>query len=84
MTMQETMTNVIEKGMSLSRFGDGEFKAMLRLNGNLKFQNTSPALRDELANIIQQAGNMREKSSDWISRDIARSSLDQCSGGLLL
>lgn len=58
--MQETMTNVIEKGMSLSRFGDGEFKAMLRLNGNLKFQNTSPALRDELANIVQQAGNMRK------------------------
>lgn len=59
MSMEETMTHILEHGASLSRFGDGEFKAMLRINGNLKFQKTSPALRMDLQNIIEQSGSER-------------------------
>lgn len=59
MSMETTMREISENKMSLSRFGDGEFKAMLRLNGNLKFQNTSPELRSELIEILQNADNER-------------------------
>lgn len=59
MSMETTMREISDNRMSLSRFGDGEFKAMLRLNGNLKFQDTSPKLRHELTEILQNDDRAR-------------------------
>lgn len=43
----ETVRNIVEKQLSISRFGDGEFKIMFRKKG-VGFQSYSDELRDEL------------------------------------
>lgn len=44
----ESLTRLAQSQASLARFGDGEFRMMLRPDFNLRFQSNSEALRDDL------------------------------------
>lgn len=48
----ETLAAIKNDNLSLARFGDGEFKMMVRLDFNAKFQRNSPALKAALADTI--------------------------------
>lgn len=48
MSMRESLELLASSDSSLARFGDGEFRLMLRPEFNLRFQQNSPELQDEL------------------------------------
>lgn len=50
----ETLTTIRDEGLSFARFGDGEFKLLMRLDYNAKFQANSPALQDALRSVIEE------------------------------
>lgn len=51
---EATLTKIRDEQLSFARFGDGEFKLMLRPACNLKFQRYSPALARDLKTIFEQ------------------------------
>lgn len=48
----ETLEKIRDERMSFARFGDGEFKNMLRTNYNLRFQPGSPELANALTKVF--------------------------------
>jgi|GEM_PF-1064904 len=53
LTMLATLRHLATTESSLARFGDGEFRLMLRGDFNLRFQRNSPELQSELLEIFQ-------------------------------
>ena len=49
---QATMERLAKQDIGFTRFGDGEFKVMLRVDGNHKFQTVVPELQNELIGIF--------------------------------
>lgn len=47
-----TMERLGQQDIGLARFGDGEFKVMLRADGNHKFQDVVTGLQDEMRDVI--------------------------------
>lgn len=47
-----TMERLARQDTSLARFGDGEFKVMLRADGNHKFQDVVPGIQRDLKAVI--------------------------------
>lgn len=47
-----TMERLARQDTSFARFGDGEFKVMLRADGNHKFQDVVPGIQDDLRAVI--------------------------------
>lgn len=47
-----TMERLARQDTSFARFGDGEFKVMLRADGNHKFQDVVPGIQSELKAVI--------------------------------
>jgi len=52
----ETLKRIRDERLSFARFGDGEFKLMLRQDYNLRFQPWSPQLAAALRNLITLDG----------------------------
>lgn len=50
--MFETLEMLATSDMSFARFGDGEFRLLVRPDFNLRFQDNSPALRDALGQVL--------------------------------
>ncbi|WP_172829032.1 GT-D fold domain-containing glycosyltransferase [Paraoerskovia marina] len=59
LTMIETLEHLVESENSFSRFGDGEFRLMLRSDFNLRFQSNSRPLQSELLATFRDAGRDR-------------------------
>ena len=58
MTMRETMDQILERRLSLARYGDGELLLMSVPSHNLPFQRNSPELREGLKAAL---------SPDWVA-----------------
>jgi hypothetical protein len=56
LTFEQTMHRLTEDGMSFARFGDGEFRLMLRFEFNLRFQSWSPGLAADLRSVLNFEG----------------------------
>lgn len=52
LSFRETLEKIADEKLSFARFGDGEFKLMLRSGYSLKFQENSQALRSALKNTL--------------------------------
>jgi hypothetical protein len=52
-TMLDTLRRLATSDSSLARFGDGEFRLMLRADFDLRFQRNSPELQRDLLEIFQ-------------------------------
>jgi Glycosyltransferase GT-D fold len=52
LSFEQTMHRVIQDEMSFARFGDGEFRLMLRFEFNLRFQRWSPGLAADLRQVL--------------------------------
>lgn len=50
--MFETLEMLATSDKSFARFGDGEFRLLIRPDFNLRFQKNSPALRDALGRVL--------------------------------
>ena len=50
--MLETLEMLAASDKSFARFGDGEFRLLVRPEFNLRFQENSPALRDALGQVL--------------------------------
>lgn len=59
LSMPQTLKQLSETERSLSRFGDGEFRMLLRPDVDLQFQKNSPELHEELRQIIGRASDDR-------------------------
>lgn len=58
-TQLETLELLATTDASLARFGDGEFRLMLRSDFNLRFQDNSAKLQNDLKNVfMSQQGNL--------------------------
>ncbi|MEX0426262.1 GT-D fold domain-containing glycosyltransferase [Nocardioides sp. DS6] len=55
LTMLETLRRLATTDCSLARFGDGEFRLMLRPDFDLAFQRNSPELQRELLDVFRSA-----------------------------
>jgi hypothetical protein len=53
LSFEATMERLREDGASFARFGDGEFRLMLRSEYKLRFQSNSPSLQKGLREILQ-------------------------------
>ncbi|GAA0202562.1 GT-D fold domain-containing glycosyltransferase [Glutamicibacter creatinolyticus] len=54
LSMLETVQSISNKRLSFARFGDGEFRLMLRPNYDIKFQRNSPQLANDLRRILTE------------------------------
>lgn len=54
--IESTLRTIAERRMSFARFGDGEFRAMLNPDYNLRFQENSDAMRTDLRNVLTLNG----------------------------
>lgn len=54
---RETIEAIRDQKLSFARFGDGEFKSMLRSNYNLRFQPSSPALASALKEVFTSSSD---------------------------
>ncbi|MEV6298139.1 GT-D fold domain-containing glycosyltransferase [Actinoplanes sp. NPDC051861] len=61
LTFEDTLQRIIKDRVSFARFGDGEFKTMLRSDFNLKFQPWSPGLASELREVLRFDGFDQER-----------------------
>lgn len=52
----DTMKRISEEKVSFARFGDGEFRMMLRPEYKLRFQSPSPELANELRDVFTMSG----------------------------
>ena len=52
LTLEQTMERLIEERVSFARFGDGEFRLMLRPEFNLRFQKWTPGLAADLRSVL--------------------------------
>lgn len=59
MSMPETLKVLAESEASLARFGDGEFRMLLRPDIDIQFQKNSPQLRDQLLKILSTSSSDR-------------------------
>jgi len=55
-TFEQTLEQITTRRMSFARFGDGEFRTMLRSEFNLRFQPWSAALAADLREVLQLDG----------------------------
>src|SRR4051795_10481786 len=55
-TFEKTVEQIASRRMSFARFGDGEFRTMLRSEFNLKFQPWSPNLAADLREVLRFDG----------------------------
>lgn len=53
LSFSETMNRLTQDGVSFARFGDGEFRLMLRSEYKLRFQSNSPTLQQGLRNALE-------------------------------
>jgi len=56
LSFAETLRKIKAERLSFARFGDGEFKLMLRQDYNLKFQPWSPELARDLRDLLTMRG----------------------------
>jgi hypothetical protein len=56
LTFEQTMHRLIEERVSFARFGDGEFRLMLRPEFSLRFQTWSPGLAADLRSVLDHQG----------------------------
>lgn len=54
---EQKMLKMLQKGASMSRFGDGEFEALLMSNPNNRYQKPSEALSEKLIEILKNKSN---------------------------
>lgn len=52
LSLEQTMKVLVSERISFTRFGDGEFRMMLRPEYNLSFQPSSPGLADDLRDVL--------------------------------
>ncbi|GII99320.1 polysaccharide pyruvyl transferase [Sediminihabitans luteus] len=57
LTMLETLRHLAQTDDSVARFGDGEFRMMLRSDYDLRFQRNSPELRAALREVLAASGD---------------------------
>jgi hypothetical protein len=56
LSFEQTMNRLIDERVSFARFGDGEFRLMLRFQFNLRFQRWSPGLAADLRSVLNFEG----------------------------
>ncbi|OKL49481.1 hypothetical protein BSR29_00520 [Boudabousia liubingyangii] len=54
LTFEESLSTIIDEELSLTRFGDGEFKLLLRSDYNLAFQRNEPGLQSGLKQVLEE------------------------------
>ena len=59
--LEQTMRRIIDERLSFARFGDGEFRIMLRHEFNLRFQKWSPGLAEDLRSVLTFDGFDRDR-----------------------
>jgi hypothetical protein len=59
--LEQTMRRITDERLSFARFGDGEFRIMLRHEFNLRFQKWSPGLARDLRSVLTFDGFDRDR-----------------------